>query len=259
MKGFLSKLTAGRQKKSRRRLVMNQAPQCIYAIGDVHGCIDQQRRLEQMIVADGQQFPGLKLIVYLGDLVDRGPSSSETIDHCMKALPDHFVRVCLCGNHDQALLDFYNKPTMKSEWFAVGGKEALASYGIDINHVVKMKLRKEEFISLIKQSIPSEHIEFLKAMPVALTFPDVHFVHAGMIPGIKLEDQTDFDLMWARSEFLIDRKVSDRLIVHGHTPASEPMIGPGRIGIDTGAYMGGGLTAVRIYNGDYSFMSVQSR
>lgn len=259
IKSILAKLTGVKKQAKRKRFVLSKAPNCLYAIGDVHGCFDMQKQLEEMIIADGQNVPGLKMIIYLGDLVDRGPASADVIDHCMSPLPPHFERVCLCGNHDQALLDFYRKPVTQTEWFGFGGKETLASYGLDLDHILAMKLKPDQFETLIRQSIPLEHVAFLEEMPVAISIPEYHFVHAGVLPGTKMEDQSDTDLMWIRQEFLIEEKASDRLVVHGHTAAPEPIIGPGRIGVDTAAYMGGGLTAVRIQGADYSFISVQAK
>ncbi|MCV6603233.1 MAG: serine/threonine protein phosphatase, partial [Cohaesibacter sp.] len=141
--------------------------------------------------------------------------------------------------------------------FNFGGKETLASYGLDLDYILRMKLHKDEFIALVRQTIPPEHIAFLEALPIALSTPYAHFAHAGMRPGRDMEKQTDEDLMWIRGDFLIDKAASDRLIVHGHTPSNKPLIGPDRIGIDTGAYMGGGLTAIRFVAKDYSFLSVR--
>ena len=94
-------------------------------------------------------------------------------------------------------------------------------------------------------------------MPVALSTPDFHFVHAGIRPGLAMKDQEDVDLMWIRDEFMIDVPASNRLVIHGHTPAATPTFGPGRIGIDTGVYMGGPLTAIRIVNKGFDFLSVE--
>ena len=255
MKAVLAKMFKGK-KSGRRRIVLNHHPRSVFAIGDVHGCVELQRQLEAQILAEiGENNP--TRIIYLGDLVDRGLHSAEVIDHCLSPLPDGVARLCLCGNHDQAFFDFLKKPSLKSEWFEFGGRETLLSYGIDVEQLQKLKLKAKDFSELIRQTIPQQHVAFLEALPVSVSTPWVHFVHAGMRPDVPMDDQSDEDLMWIRQEFLIDRHASDKMIIHGHTPAETPMIGPGRIGIDTAAYAGGPLTAIHIESGSSSFIQVR--
>lgn len=254
---FIGKFKAS-DSLPRERLTSPETQIPIYAIGDVHGCHELQKVMEQKILDDDDFDKNNKLIVYLGDLVDRGPSSAEVIEHCLSDLPNGCRRICLCGNHDQAFYNFLKKPNLKSEWLDYGGQETLQSYGIDVGYLKTIKTRSEEFEELIRQSIPESHVKFLKSMPIMLSTPKVHFVHAGLRPGFETNDQTDYDLMWIREDFLIDEPASDRFVVHGHTPALEPNLGPMRIGVDTSAYSGGPLTALRIFGDDYAFFSVDN-
>ena len=252
MKAFLARLF-GSKAESPRRLVLNNPPPSIYAIGDVHGCVELQRKLEKKILSNVKE--GEKtLIIYLGDLVDRGLSSADVIDHCLSPLPQDVRRVCLRGNHDQAFLDFLKRPSLQSEWLDFGGKETMLSYGLDVEQMQQMKIKNKEFADYVARTVPREHVSFLERMPVALSTPHVHFVHAGIRPGLSMDEQEDDDLMWIRQEFLIEERASDKLVIHGHTPSEKPMLGAGRIGIDTGAYGGGPLTAIHLQNGQPSFL-----
>ena len=240
----------------RKRIRLDFMPENIYAIGDVHGCFDFQVQLEQKIIEDGIELSGEKLIIYLGDLVDRGENSAAVIEHCQTPLPDGFKRICICGNHDQAFLEFVENPKMTSEWMQFGGDKTLGSYGLDVEHFKSLKLGAKDFAELVQQSIPPYHVQFLREMPVALVTPKVIFVHAGMRPGLAFDKHTDEDFMWVRQEFLIEKRATDKIIVHGHTPSDKPILGPGRVGIDTGAYAGGTLTALKLVPGKIEFLEV---
>ncbi|WP_206943605.1 metallophosphoesterase family protein [Roseibium limicola] len=245
-----------RERKSRARLTRPCPANGIYAIGDVHGCLDLLKKLEEKIIADRKDPAEDTLILYLGDLVDRGPDSKGVIDHCLSPLPPGFERMSLCGNHDQLFYEFLLNPSLASDWIAFGGQETLMSYGVDVASLLSRCSGEEGFRSLLGEAIPKSHFRYLQELPVALTTDQAHFVHAGMRPGVSMADQIDDDLMWIREEFLVAHPASDRLIVHGHTPAPTPQLGPDRIGIDTKAVGSGPLTAVHIYHGSHRFLSV---
>lgn len=262
---FLSNAVAGvrrllgpgslRDGLARRRVELSRKFSVIYAVGDVHGCVEQLHRLEEKIVRDAGRHDGDKLIVMLGDYVDRGADSSAVLQHLIEEPPQGFQRVCLCGNHDDAMLSFVRDPLKGAHWLDYGGDRTLRSYGIDVDHLRNMRLGQDQMIDAIRYSIPEAHVEFLEQLPVLLTTPGYVFVHAGVRRGIALTDQSDDDLMWIRDEF-IGKDVSEfGVVVHGHTPSPEPEFVDGRIGIDTGAYMSGRLSAVRICDEGVSFMS----
>lgn len=242
--------------KKRMRLTLPTPANGIYAIGDIHGCLDLLKKMEDKIQTECAGRPGDTLILYLGDLVDRGPDSKGVIDHYMSPLPDNLQRISLCGNHDQLFFEFLLQPSLDSNWLGFGGQETLLSYGLDMNDILAGSISEAEFAALLNKTIPQTHRTFLRELPSALSTDEAHFVHAGMRIDLPMAEQTDEDLMWIREDFLVDRQASDRLIVHGHSPAPSPRLGPGRIGVDTKAVGGGPLTAVHVHGGHHRFLSV---
>lgn len=234
------------------RLVFDKWPAAIYAIGDVHGCLDHLRRLEEKIVNDAAAIEGEKWIVMIGDYVDRGPRAAGVIDHLIADPPEGFRRFCLLGNHEDVMLKFLLDPMRNPEWMSIGGADTtLASYGIDIADIdTALHLKR-----VIGGAIPKAHIAFLKSLPVLITLPGVAFAHAGVRPGIPLEEQRDDDLVWIRPGGG-PTGIAER-VVHGHTPVREPHVADDRINIDTGAFVNGRLTAVRLLpGGDTKILSV---
>lgn len=230
-------------KESLPRIKFAERP-LTYAIGDVHGCLDDLKRLEKRIVDNAASFAAEKLIVMLGDYLDRGPKSAETIDWLLRAPPAGFQRLCLRGNHEALFLQALDAPERCGDWLEWGGRETLYSYGMDAKAFEQAngKLRRQ----MLQALIPEDHRRFLSALPVLLEIPGVVFVHAGLRPRMPLDRQSDQDLLWIREPFLSEPHGLDALVVHGHTPASQPAILPHRIGIDTMAYGGGVLTALRL-------------
>lgn len=221
------------QRPSRRDRFYLEAPYpVVYAIGDVHGCLDDLLVAEDMIFADGAAVPGEKLILYLGDVVDRGPRSAEVVDHLLSPAPEGFARLCLCGNHEEAMLSFLQRPTGNHPWLSMGGEPTLASYGLTramlFRNTSQNKLR-----DLLLEAIPPDHIQFLASLPVLVEGPGVVFVHAGIQPGVPLSEQSETDLLWIREPFLSVGPGFPILVVHGHTPQELPTVGRLRIGIDT--------------------------
>lgn len=230
------------------RLVLDPPPARIYAIGDVHGCLDLLLLLEAQIVADAEGSSGDKLIVMLGDLIDRGPASAQVIDHVLARPPAGFERVCLKGNHEAMMLSFIRDPRRGATWLENGGRETLLSYGLPSDTLLR-GVAPRVLENLIASHIPDEHIEFLHSLPVLLDTPAAIFVHAGLRPGVRVEAQDDDELIWFRDNYESDYREFGRPVVHGHMPRTEALVAPHRIAIDTGAYVNGRLTAVRVIPG----------
>ena len=228
-------------------MLLDDWPAAIYAIGDVHGCLDLLIAAEQRVLADAAAFAGPKLIVMLGDYVDRGPKSAGVIDHLQRPLAaTDTTRVCLRGNHDQAFADFIDDPTGNLGWLEYGGEATLRSYGIDAKHVLRDGGGLATLAAIVRETVPDWHRAWLMQLPVLLQAGDVVFAHAGVQPGIPIAEQDDLDLMWIREPFLADGPQLPLTVIHGHTPAKAPSFGPGRIGIDTAAFATGILTALRV-------------
>ena len=219
-------------------------PAAVYAVGDVHGSLRELLELESRIEADAAGVAGSKLIVMLGDYVDRGPASAGVIDHLMAAPPAGFERICLTGNHEAMLLDFLAAPRMDSPWLRYGGRECLRSYGIEL---AELERRRGAAVQQYLQAcLPTDHLQWLTQLPVSLQIGSTLFVHAGIRPGTPLSEQQEEDLIWIREPFLSAEHLGDVRVVHGHTPGEQPVITPQRICLDTAAYATGRLTAARI-------------
>lgn len=227
------------------RLVVETQPAAIYAVGDIHGCLDLLEELEAMIVADAAAFEGERWILSLGDGVDRGLSTARVIDHLRDPAPAGLKRVNLMGNHEAMMLDFIDHPRGDSTWITSnGGAPALMSYGVPAEKLIGMTNR--EAAQLVASYIPTEHIDYMRALPVLVETPAAIFVHAGLRPGTALSAQSDEDLLWFRDEYRNDFAEFGKVVVHGHTPRDTPLVTEHRIAVDTGAVLTGQLTAVRI-------------
>jgi serine/threonine protein phosphatase 1 len=233
-------------RSARRRLSLPIDPAVIYAIGDVHGCLPLLRDLEARISEDALQHPGEKLIVMLGDYVDRGPLSAQVIDHLLAPPPAGLERICLAGNHESTMLEFVTEPKRNASWLDFGGRETLISYDIDPQDWPVSSIGGRGFRQMLDSRIPAEHLEFLAALPVSLETPSYFFVHAGVQPGLPLDRQSESAFLWWRDDYTADFSDMGKIIVHGHTPLDHPHIGEWRIGVDTGAYYSRRLTAVKL-------------
>lgn len=233
--------------EARARLAAAEWPAVVYAIGDIHGCLDELLRLERMIVEDAADVgDGERWLVTLGDYIDRGPDSAQVIGHLMSAPPAGFRRIALAGNHEQLLLDFLADPIANAHWLDFGGLETARSYGMRNRPVGGRPGGARAIARDLASLIPESHLEFLSALPISLSLPGQYFVHAGIRPGVPIDQQSDEDLLWIRAPFLEQGGDGEVVVVHGHTPTNEPEIRPWRIGIDTGAFASSRLTAVRL-------------
>ena len=217
-----------------------------YVVGDVHGRLDLLEELLAKIHAELQHRPSAKtLLVFVGDLIDRGPSSAQVIERLRTYKRDGIRPVFLLGNHEEVLLRILKGDAqLITKWRWFGGAECLESYGLDSSQFAQ--LSDEEALALVRQAIPREHVEFLESFADSCRFGDYLFVHAGIRPGVELEQQRQSDLRWIREPFLLDDSDHGFVVVHGHTISEEVEARPNRIGIDTGAYRTGVLTALAI-------------
>ncbi|HEX8047021.1 metallophosphoesterase [Rhizobium sp.] len=236
-----------------RRARIDLSPQnytAIYALSDIHGCHDELIEAERRIVADAAKIHGRKLLMFLGDYVDRGPRSSDVLQHLCDPPPAGFDRYSLLGNHDDVFLKFLDDPRNNKDWLEYGSGPTLASYGVDVDYLLGQEGRSlEELGEAARRAIPPAHVKLLRSLPVAVTIGSIIFVHAGIQPNIALAGQTDDDLIWIREPFLSQGPQLPVLVVHGHTPSPRPTFGSGRIGIDTAVSMGGTLTILKIVDG----------
>ena len=219
-----------------------------YAIGDIHGRLDLLEDLLAKIHAELQHYPAEKtLLIFVGDLIDRGPSSAQVIERLRTYRRPGIEPVFLLGNHEEVLLRILaGDAPLITKWRWFGGSECLKSYGVDPGFIGG--LSDEEALASVRQAIPRDHVEFLETF--SCRFGDYLFVHAGIRPGIPLDQQSQSDMRWIRDPFLLDDTDHGVIVVHGHTIAEEVDHRPNRIGIDTGAYRTGVLTALGIEGTD---------
>ena len=218
----------------------------VYAVGDIHGRADLLMELQSLIGEDAGNFAGRrKVVVYVGDYVDRGPDSFEAIDRLVENPLEGFESVHLMGNHESFLIGFLEDPSLGPLWLMNGGDATLASYGVDPMAPARaFHDRYEDLRTSFAERLPESHRRFLASLAYTHREGDYLFVHAGVMPGVPLDRQDPEDLMWVREPFLYSNDDFGVVVVHGHTPTGEVQERPNRIGIDTGAVYGGRLTAL---------------
>jgi serine/threonine protein phosphatase 1 len=222
----------------------------VAAVGDVHGRLDLLETLWQQIDAASRLSAARRrTLIFLGDYVDRGLQSAQTIDRLLEGFPG-FETIFLKGNHDETLLQFLVDPTIGEAWRNFGGLETLRSYGVVHTPAKNWSDTRSEFAA----AIPKSHVDFLKNLKLHVSVGDYLFVHAGIKPRVAMEEQREFDLLWIREEFLESDVNFGKIVVHGHTPTESPDIRANRIGIDTGAYVTGHLTALVLENRTRQFL-----
>jgi serine/threonine protein phosphatase 1 len=227
----------------------------IYAVGDIHGRSDLLAELLLKIEADAaMRLAAKKRLIFLGDYVDRGPDSRGVVEILLHGLPSDFSAHFLKGNHEALLLGFLADASRLDQWRYNGGEETMASYGVDVGGLKQARAAPEAWREAFASALPPTHLDFLQGLDLLIPADDYLFVHAGLRPGVPLEAQSETDLIWIRDEFLESTKSFGKVVVHGHTPALEPVMRPNRIGIDTGAVFSGRLTALRLQDGERSFL-----
>jgi serine/threonine protein phosphatase 1 len=209
----------------------------IYAIGDIHGCARQLANLHDRIAEDFAARPvGSALLLHIGDYVDRGADTRGVIARLIDGCPvAGMAMVNLLGNHENTMMEaLAGERAAGTDWLFAGGRAALESYGINPDGP------RDVWANLI----PQTHQAFLRGLGLMHREGGYAFVHAGVRPGIPLEDQARDDLLRSRQPFLYSEANFGAVVVHGHTPVKAPVVRHNRIAIDTGAVFGGPLTCV---------------
>ncbi len=221
-----------------------------YAIGDIHGHLEQLHRTHAWIARDAAQH-GAAPIVHIGDLVDRGPDCAGVVDYLRAGVAAGQDWVVLKGNHDRMFTGYlsdiaFHDPGLRRDMSylhpRIGGAVTLASYGVKNPGDRPLAPVHAEAVA----AVPAAHRVFLQALPTSHQRGEVIFVHAGIRPGVAMADQTEDDLLWIRSDFLDDTRDHGALIVHGHTAIDTPTHYGNRVNIDSSAAYGGPLSAIVI-------------
>ncbi|WP_423142023.1 metallophosphoesterase [Parablastomonas sp. CN1-191] len=214
----------------------------IYAIGDVHGCADQFAAMVDAVEADDTARGAARTtVILLGDLIDRGPDSAAVVRMAREWAARRSVRH-IAGNHEEMFLESFDKGDVLRHFLRYGGRETLLSYPIDPEAYRVADIAETQ--ALMTAAVPAADREYLSAAEDLIRIGDYVFVHAGVKPDVPLEEQKRRDLRWIREPFLSHRGAHAGVVVHGHTISDAVEVRPNRIGIDTGAYGGGPLTAL---------------
>ena len=228
----------------------------LYAVGDIHGCLGLLDKLLMKIEEDlTRSKPTDWRVIFLGDYVDRGSASKGVIDRLIDLKAHESRYIMLAGNHDLEFLGFLIEPNIGGVFVNCGGDATSRSYGVKLD---PSKLRTQadlaEIHDKLVEAVPSSHVEFLRSLQLSVSYGDFFFCHAGVDPDIPLKNQDPDDLVWMRLPFLESSTPLEKVVVHGHTICEKPEERINRIGIDTGAYRTGRLTALMIDGMDRMMM-----
>jgi serine/threonine protein phosphatase 1 len=244
-------------KKNRRWTPSGPPGSRAYAVGDVHGRLDLLEELLERIEADNRaRGPAKTWLVFLGDLVDRGPDSRGVIERLAGRPPAFARNVFIKGNHEEFFLGVLKgDDSIVQHWLTYGGTECSESYGVTSGWM--LNAAPVQIMERLIDEVPAAHVEFLSQMHDSFRFGDYLFVHAGIRPGVELDRQVSKDLRWIREGFLDDLTDHGVVVVHGHTIVEKAEEHPNRIAIDTGAYRYGTLTAIGLEGSERWFIEAR--
>lgn len=219
--------------------------QRVYAIGDVHGCLALLDELLDLIEADdAARGAASTTIILLGDLIDRGSASAQVIERVIGLVGEGWPIRAIMGNHEEVLLGaLAGDPDQLRLLLRIGGVPTIESYGVTVERLEE-EVSEEDGLALVAAAVPDRHKAFLETMETQIRIGDYLFVHAGVRPGVTFEEQSPQDLRWIRKEFLGHKEDLGATVVHGHSIRTNPDFRSNRLGIDTGAYRTGRLTAI---------------
>lgn len=231
----------------------------VFAFGDIHGCVNLLDAAMHAVEAATSKDPHPPVLIFLGDYVDRGPSSKDVIQRLIEIKRVHASSRFIAGNHEEAMVNFLDHPFDNMAWMRFGGAETIESYGLvrpslDLDLGGWGKIHTE-----LCRAVPKAHRRFLWGLENFVEIGDYFFVHAGVDPAVPLSQQNPRDLRWIRSAFLSHGKPLEKVIVHGHTPFARPRSNDIRVSIDTGAYRSGRLTFVELFGAKRRFFEVLDR
>jgi len=221
----------------------------IYAIGDIHGCLNELTSLHKKILANDRFNVKEDLLIYLGDYIDRGLKSKEVIDQIIKLKNNKIKIIHLMGNHDEFMVDFlFNKINNIKNWLNFGADQTFKSYDIEIVEFIKDGF-EDDIIgglrNILLEKMDNNHIDFFNNLEITFSTEKYLFVHAGINPEKNLAEQNKKDYLWSRSsDFFHKDFKAEKIIVHGHTPEKDIIDLPGRINVDTGCFFSGKLSCV---------------
>jgi serine/threonine protein phosphatase 1 len=229
----------------------------VYAIGDIHGCIELFEDLIRIIESDdAARGPARTRIILLGDLVDRGPGSAQVTARARAWAQSRDIDF-IQGNHEEMLLASRTKIEALRGFMRFGGRETIQSYGVDSEAIFAADY--EELQDLMNAAIPQDDFDFFENFRKMVQIGDYLFVHAGINPETPIEEQLGRDCRWIREPFLSHKGDFGVCVVHGHTITEEPDVCPNRIGIDTGAFLYGTLTAIGLEGTERWFLQAHDQ
>jgi serine/threonine protein phosphatase 1 len=215
----------------------------VYAIGDIHGRLDLLNECLCQIDEDIERNKiGRSIQIFLGDYIDRGPSSRDTVDRLIER-SSRYECVFLKGNHEELALRSLKDVAILPKWLHLGGLETLVSYGIRAT----TSSERHDLIALqnaFQNTLPESHFQFFRNLKTHFRCGSYFFAHAGVKPGVDLSKQTEKDLLWIRDEFLSSTADFGVIVVHGHTPTPRVDVRSNQINVDTGAYASGLLSGL---------------
>jgi serine/threonine protein phosphatase 1 len=232
--------------------------QRVYAVGDIHGRLDLLDDLIAQIEGDDRiRGSAQTQIVFLGDLVDRGPDSAGVIERLIGLAEARGNVRFILGNHEEIFLRAVSGDIESLRLFVrIGGRETILSYGVSERDYERTDY--DELLALIQAHVPARHIAFLDGFEDRIEIGDYVFVHAGLRPGVAIEEQRRADMRWIRSSFLDSTWEFGKLVVHGHSISDDIVVRPNRIGIDTGAFASGRLTALGLEGAERWFLTAEA-
>ncbi|MGB3456476.1 MAG: metallophosphoesterase family protein [Litorimonas sp.] len=249
-----------RKKSVETRPAAMPEGQCAYVVGDIHGCLDPLMRLLSRIGRHAVEYHPQDdvTLVFVGDLIDRGPQSAQVVETLLNFEPMGMKPVFLMGNHEEIFLKALGGSVdAMSRWFDWGGRATARSYGVD--NLGDMHMAPERVMQKLIDCVPEAHEDFIRGFQSHLIMGDYIFVHAGLRPKVELDAQTDRDMRWIREDFLNYRGAFPHKVVHGHSIVPEAENRANRIAVDTGVYKeGGALTAVCLSGTKVEFLSEPS-
>ena len=235
----------------------SQIDRLTFAIGDIHGRADLFQKMLDRIRIEAEDLGEVARIVLLGDYIDRGPNSADVLEMIVNLrAKDWCDPVVLLGNHELSLIKFCMDSSVGWAWLEHGGLATLTSYGIPNLGDANNPAQWTELQKRILRMIPQTHLRLLCDAKIFFVAGDYLFVHGGVKPGVPIESQTSETLLWIREEFLKAEKACDFVVVHGHSARETAENLEWRIGVDTGAYASGTLTAVKLRQSDREFVQV---